>query len=383
MKKIFLILVASVVLKCVYSQQIVWDDSSLKLAYVNRDDAKYRRAIDVIVRKADGILKLADFPSVTKKKKSEYSEDLHHYLSFATYAWPNPETKDGLPYIIKDGKTNKNAVREVQDYSRLIALSDRIETLALAYYFTKEKKYASRLASLARVWFIHPESKMAPNFNHAQVVKGRNNGRIEGIIEARFFIPVLDGIQLAYSAGAFPDSDYLSMKEWFRSFKTWMEVSTTGKKGMNLKNNIGTSYQMQRMAFNIFIGDPELNKQILSENVEPLLAKQFGDRGEQSLELRRTKSQQYSIANLRYWLDIKSILSNSKLAFSDQQEAVLERGFNYLSQNGEVDDDSHNRRFKQMGQVWRKKDFLSNLFSKNTLDLDSYENAVFVLTRGY
>ena len=42
----------------------------------------------------------------TLVKKLSQSGDIHDYMSLSIYSWPDPEKKDGLPYIIKDGETN-------------------------------------------------------------------------------------------------------------------------------------------------------------------------------------------------------------------------------------------------------------------------------------
>lgn len=43
------------------------------------------------------------------------SGNKHDYYSFPPYWWPNPDTKDGLPYIRKDGQTNPDANSDATD----------------------------------------------------------------------------------------------------------------------------------------------------------------------------------------------------------------------------------------------------------------------------
>jgi hypothetical protein len=52
----------------------------------------------------------------------------------APYYWPNPNTKDGLPYIVKDGERNP----ELNNYDapKLTELVNRMKILALAFYIT-------------------------------------------------------------------------------------------------------------------------------------------------------------------------------------------------------------------------------------------------------
>ncbi len=49
--------------------------------------------------------------------------------------------------------------------------------LRLAYYFSENEMYAEHAAKLLRVWFLDPETRMNPNLNYAQAIKG---GMMEG-----------------------------------------------------------------------------------------------------------------------------------------------------------------------------------------------------------
>jgi len=51
---------------------------------------------------------------------------------------------------------------------------------ALAYYFSDDNTYAEYAAKLIRVWFLDPATKMNPNLNYAQAIKGTNDGRGAG-----------------------------------------------------------------------------------------------------------------------------------------------------------------------------------------------------------
>ncbi len=53
--------------------------------------------------------------SVMDKKDTPPSGDKHDYMSLAPYWWPNPATKDGLPYIRHDGETNPERYKVPDD----------------------------------------------------------------------------------------------------------------------------------------------------------------------------------------------------------------------------------------------------------------------------
>ncbi|TVO33114.1 alginate lyase family protein [Vibrio algivorus] len=73
-----------------------------KLAENKQQLDKYSLAIDALISSADKALKRKIDP-VVNKTLLPASGNKHDYYSFGPYWWPNPDTKDGLPYIRKDG----------------------------------------------------------------------------------------------------------------------------------------------------------------------------------------------------------------------------------------------------------------------------------------
>ena len=78
-----------------------------KLAVANKDPKKVA-SFNVLIELANKSL-LFKPGSVMEKLNTPPSGDKHDYMSLAPYFWPNPDTKDGLPYIRKDGKTNPDS----------------------------------------------------------------------------------------------------------------------------------------------------------------------------------------------------------------------------------------------------------------------------------
>ena len=138
------------------------DSFSLKKvkSLIESGDSKMQAALNELVKAADVALTYRPV-SVMEKKNNPPSGDKHDYMSLAPYFWPNPETKDGLPYIRKDGQINPE-VNEYKDKEYLPQLCSTLETLGLAYYFTNDKRYASHASKLINVWFLDPSTKMNP-----------------------------------------------------------------------------------------------------------------------------------------------------------------------------------------------------------------------------
>ena len=53
--------------------------------------------------------------------------------------------------------------------ARLRYMVDNVTTLALAWFFTDEDKYAKRAVQLVDVWFLDPKTAMYPTLKFAQV----------------------------------------------------------------------------------------------------------------------------------------------------------------------------------------------------------------------
>src|SRR5215467_1413789 len=198
------------------------DAERLLQARSHLTDAALRPAMEALSREADKALKAGPF-SVTRKERVAPGGDKHDYLSLAPYWWPDPKSKDGLPYIRRDGETNPESKRGT-DAPVIVEMATAVETLAVAYYFTGEERYAERAALLIRAWFLDPATKMNPNFRYAQAVPGHNDGRGAGLIESRHFIKIADASGLLSGSRAWTAADERVLAAWFREFVNWMQT---------------------------------------------------------------------------------------------------------------------------------------------------------------
>ena len=107
----FLLLVSSVALSQNKTPDVFSLDpdeliSAKELVVSNSSDVM--PAYKVLIKAADRFLKKGPY-SVMQKEKTPPSGDKHDYLSLSIYSWPNPKTKDGLPYITRDGQVNPDS----------------------------------------------------------------------------------------------------------------------------------------------------------------------------------------------------------------------------------------------------------------------------------
>src|SRR5690606_20033547 len=85
------------------------------------NDPFVKEAVKKLLIEANAALKLSNL-TISKKTILPPSGLKNDYLSRAPYWWPNPKTKNGLPYISMDGKSNPSRLK-IKDLSDLIKMS--------------------------------------------------------------------------------------------------------------------------------------------------------------------------------------------------------------------------------------------------------------------
>jgi hypothetical protein len=236
--------------------------------------------------------------TIVHRAKPAPSGDRHDYVSMAPYFWPDPDSKDGLPYVRKDGKVNPE--RDKYDAPLLQKLSRTVAPLGLAYFLTGEERYATHAARMLRVWFLDAETRMNPHLNYAQFIPGITEGRGIGIIDGVAFLAVIDTIGMIEGSRSWSKSDQSGMREWFAAYVQWLRTSKNGKEEAAALNNHGSWYDVQLATFSLFVGEShDAAKRLLEESKTKRIARQIEPDGRQPLELKRTKSFDYSQVNLR------------------------------------------------------------------------------------
>ena len=258
-------------------------------------DPAVAEAVERLRKEADKLLTQGPW-SVTYKKPPSPSGDPHDYISLAPYFWPNPDTKDGLPYVRHDGKRNP----EIKGYDAgpMGSMAGASYTLALAFYLTEDDRYADRAAMILRIWFLDVATRMNPNLEHGQMVKGTNDGRGTGIIETNRLLEVVDAVGLLKASGAWTDADQKGMEKWFADYVHWMRQSKRGRSEAAAANNHGMWYDVQAATYLLFIHDDAAAKEVL-ESSKKRIASQVKPDGSLPLELARTNSWSYSIFDLK------------------------------------------------------------------------------------
>jgi hypothetical protein len=239
----------------------------------------------------------APLQSVMQKGRTPPSGDKHDYMSMAPYFWPNPATPNGLPYVNRDGEMNPESRRD-HDGLRLQTTIAEARTLALAWYFTDDARYADAAARRLRAFFIDPATRMNPNLNFAQAVLGVSDGRSFGIIDSRHMPELVDAVRLLENAPGFTRADHDGMVAWCRGYLGWLEESKNGTQERDATNNHGTFYDEQVVALALFVGDTALARRTVLESEAKRIASQIDADGKQKREIERTRPLHYTLFNL-------------------------------------------------------------------------------------
>ena len=238
-------------------------------------------------------------PSVTQKGMMPPGGSRHDYLSLSAYWWPDPGKSSGLPWVRRDGEVNPASKDHQSDGVRLARFSADLQTLALAWYFSGDRRYAEKAQSMARTWFIDPATRMNPNLNYAQGVPGIAPGRHTGVLDGRYFATrVVDALLLLQNSPGWRAQDQAALHTWFSDYLQWLQHSKLAQAERDTPNNHGSWYVTQVAGIAWYLQQPEVIKQMAA------LARQKIDGqirvdGTQPLELARTRSFHYSYFNLQ------------------------------------------------------------------------------------
>ncbi len=266
----------------------------------NQAPADMKQAYARLLEEAENALKVGKL-SVTDKGMTPPSGSKNDYLSISPYWWPDPDKKDGLPWIRHDGKTNPASKTSETDSRRIGLFTRSVRALAIAYYFSGDEKYAKQGIEYVDHWFLNPETKMNPNVNFGQGVPGRADGRRSGIIDTRSLSDrMLDALAMLSTSEHWTDKHQQGMQEWYGEYLHWMLTDKlSGAPGgeADAENNHGSFYDMQVAGIAYFLGKNDLAKKMV-EKGKMRVDTQFEADGSQPHEISRTRAYHYHYFNL-------------------------------------------------------------------------------------
>ena len=271
--------------------------------------------------------------SVMGKAHVPPSGDKHDFYAIGKYAWPNPDTPDGMPFIRRDGYTNPEASSDKYDLGPYFNMRIRVNTLAMAYFYTGSEAYAAKAAELLRVWFLNPDTRMNPNFKYASSLPGVNEGMAIGIIEGVQLIGLLDSVQLLSQSASWTAADNEGLKRWFTAYTDWLLESPAGKEEYKATDNHGSWYAAQVAAFSIYGGNLERARQMM-ERAKWQIDVQFTPEGGLHRELKRNRALFYSLYGLSAFVTLArcgEVLGDDLWRYRTKDGRGIELGFDFLA----------------------------------------------------
>jgi hypothetical protein len=181
----------------------------------------------------------------------------------------------------------------------MLRMTTAVERLALAFTFTGQEQYSTRAATLLRVWFLDPATRMNPHLTWAQANPGHNEITGTGIINSVSLVQMPDAITLLSASRSLSPEDHRGLKAWFGEYLDWLLTSQKGKLEAATSNNHGVWYDAQVATYAVFVGRPEVARRVAEAAKTSRVTAQIEPDGRQPLELRRTRSLHYTLFNLR------------------------------------------------------------------------------------
>ncbi len=217
----------------------------------------------------------------------------HDFYSQADYFWPDPKNPHG-PYINRDGQSNPENFDEHR--KAMVRLSVEMPALTAAWLLSGDERYARRACEHLRAWFVTPTTRMNPNLQYAQAVKGSSTGRSWGIIDSLHLVEVARAASFVM-AKQMSATDAAAVKAWFAGYLDWLGNSTPGKAERDAKNNHSMCWALQAAEYARLAGDEGARRDVYRRYREVLLPDQMAADGSFPLELARTKPYSSSIFN--------------------------------------------------------------------------------------
>ena len=287
-------------------------------------------ANDAVRQNAAAALKSGPW-SVTSHRPPDVDAGPNDYYSEGPYWWPDPKNPKG-PYIRKDGE--RNPERFMGNRTDLGNMCSAVLALGMGASLLGDKACGEHAARVLSTWFLDPKTRMNPNLEYGQAVRGHNTGRGTGLIDTVSMIHTVQGVWLLEQAGMLDAAVARGVRDWFAEFTRWM---TASKKGIDEKksgNNHSTWWTAQVAAYATFTGDSATQKMAWEHYRTFLVPGEIELDGSCPREEARTNSLGYSAMNLDAFSVVCRIAQINGLdlwTFRGPKGAGVQKSFHYLA----------------------------------------------------
>jgi hypothetical protein len=281
------------------------------------------------LRAADTYLK-EEPVTVTASRSPRSAGGPHDFSSEGDYWWPDSKNPNG-PYIQRDGMTNPDNF--VAHRHAMVRMSIQVAALTAAWRLTGSATYARHALRHLHAWFTDDKTRMNPDLQYAQAIKGVTAGRGIGVIDTVHLIePARSAFLLGKSSERYA-RDLAPVRQWFASYLRWMNTSKNGQDEKAAENNHGTCWVMQVAAFAALTEDSRTLAECRQRFKEVLLPNQMASDGSFPRELKRTKPYGYALFNLDAMASvcrIASVPGDDLWAYTLPDGRNMHRGTDFL-----------------------------------------------------
>src|SRR5215471_20884430 len=173
-------------------------DNDRGILVTEAEAAKLRSAMSDSVREnAASALKSGPW-SVTTHRPPNVDAGPNDYYSEGPYWWPDPKDPKA-PYIRMDGE--RNPARFLGNRNDLGDMCSAVLALGMGAYLLNDKACGAHAARVLSTWYVDPKTRMNPNLEYGQAVRGHNTGRGTGLIDTVSMIHVVQGAWLLDRSG--------------------------------------------------------------------------------------------------------------------------------------------------------------------------------------
>src|SRR5215813_11399136 len=256
---------------------------------------KLRAAVNDTVR-ANAAAALKSGPwSVTTHRPPNVDAGPNDYYSEGRYWWPDPKDPKA-PYIRKDGERNPD--RFMGNRSDLGNMCSAVLALGMGGFLLNDKACGAHASKILSTWYLDPATRMNPNLEYGQAVRGHNTGRGTGLIDTVSMIHVVQGAWLLDRSGMLDASVGKGLRGWFGEFTKWMTASQKGLDEKKSGNNHSTWWTAQVAAYAGFTGNSDTLSMAWDHYRKVLVPGEIEPDGSCPREEARTNSLGYSAMNL-------------------------------------------------------------------------------------
>ncbi|HKV50544.1 MAG TPA: alginate lyase family protein [Gemmatimonadaceae bacterium] len=219
----------------------------------------------------------------------------HDFSSEGDYWWPDPDRPNG-PYLCRDGQINPDNF--VGHRELLIDMASDVAALTAAFTITGDRAYAEAAEHQLVTWFIDARTRMHPDLQFAQAIRGVTPGRAIGIIDTVHLCDVALAIAALRRARAIDAATIARLTAWFAEYLRWLCASPNGREERDMPNNHATTWALQVAAFACLTGDAWRLASVRRRFRWILVRRQMDRSGAFPLELSRTRPYCYSAFQL-------------------------------------------------------------------------------------